>query len=92
MVLMVLLFAVFYFLMIRPQQRREKERKAQIAAMRAGTKVIFCGGMVGTISEVRDTSFMVEIAKGVVVEIARGAVERPLSESESAPAKDAKAK
>lgn len=78
MVLMVLMFAVFYFLMIRPQQRKEKERKAQIAALRAGAKVVFCGGMIGTISEVREATFLVEIAKGVSVEVARGAVERPV--------------
>lgn len=78
MVLMIIMFAVFYFLMIRPQQRKEKERKAQIAALRAGARVMFCGGMLGTISEVRESTFLVEVAKGTIVEIARGAVERPL--------------
>ena len=80
-IMIVLLFAVFYFLMIRPQQRREKERKEQIAALRAGAKVIFCGGMIGTISEVRESTFLIEIAKGVSVEVARGAVERPIPDS-----------
>ena len=84
MVLMVLMFAVFYFLMIRPQQRREKERKEQIASMRAGTKVLFCGGMIGTVSEVRENTFLVEVAKGVVVEVARAAVERPMGDKPAA--------
>ena len=65
---MILIIAIFYFLMIRPQQRKEKERREQV----------FCGGMIGTISEVRDATFLVEVAKGVVVEVAKGAVERPL--------------
>ena len=89
MVLMLLMFAVFYFLMIRPQQRKEKERKAQIAALRAGTRVLFCGGMIGTISEVRESTFMVEVSKGVSIEVARGAVERPL-DAESSKADDKK--
>ena len=84
MVLLILMFAVFYFLMIRPQQRREKERKEQIASMRAGTKVLFCGGMIGTVSEVRENTFLVEVAKGVCVEVARAAVERPLDDKPAA--------
>ena len=44
----------------------------------AGAKILFCGGMIGTISEVKDSTFLVEVAKGVVVEVAKGAVERPL--------------
>ena len=54
MVFMILLFAIFYFIAIRPQQRREKERKAQIAALRAGQVILFCGGMVGVVEEVRE--------------------------------------
>ena len=80
---MILIIAIFYFLMIRPQQRREKERQAQVSALRAGARILFCGGMIGTIEEVKETTFLVEIAKGTVVEIARGAVERPLPESAS---------
>ena len=79
MVLMLLMFAVFYFLMIKPQQRKEKERKEQIASMRAGTRVLFCGGMIGTVAEVREATFLVEVA--------RGAVERPLDANEGAAAK-----
>ena len=75
---MLLILAIFYFMMIRPQQRKEKERRAQIEALRAGVRVLFCGGMIGTISEVRDATFLVEVSKGVVIEVAKGAVERPL--------------
>lgn len=83
MVFMILLFAIFYFIAIRPQQRREKERKAQIAALRAGQVVLFCGGMVGIVEEVREKTFIVKTANSTLVEIARGAVERTLPTASS---------
>ena len=84
MVLMLLMFAILYFVMIRPQQRKEKERRAQIDALRAGVRVLFCGGMIGTIEEVKkEGTFLVRVADGVVVEIARGAVERPLPDAKA---------
>ncbi len=87
MVMLALMFAIFYFLLIRPQQRREKERKQQISELRAGVRILFCGGMIGVIKEVKDATFMVEVASGTVVEIARGAVERPLADGAAEPAK-----
>lgn len=81
---LILIFAIFYFLMIRPQQRKEKERKAQVAALRAGARVLFCGGMVGTIEEVRPTSFLIRICDGATVEVVRGAVEMPMPEGAAA--------
>ena len=84
MVIMLLMFAILYFVMIRPQQRKEKERRAQIDALRAGVRVLFCGGMIGTIEEVKkEGTFLVRIAEGTVVEIARGAVERPLPDAKA---------
>lgn len=83
MVPMLIIFAIFYFLMVRPQQRKEKERQKTIEALRAGTRVLFAGGLIGTISEVRQATFVVEIDKGVKIEIARGAVQRPLSADET---------
>lgn len=79
---MVLIFAIFYFLMVRPQQRKEKERQKSIDALRAGARILFGGGLIGTIVEVKTATFVVEIAPGVKVEIARGAVQRPLSADE----------
>lgn len=84
MVIMLLMLAILYFVMIRPQQRKEKERRAQIDALRAGVRVLFCGGMIGTIEEVKkEGTFLVRIAEGTVVEIARGAVERPLPDAKA---------
>ena len=83
MVPMLIIFAIFYFLMVRPQQRKEKERQKAIEALRAGTRVLFAGGLIGTISEVKQNTFIVEIDRGVKIEIARNAVIRPLAADET---------
>ena len=80
----ILIIAIFYFMMIRPQQRKEKERKKEIEALRAGARILFAGGLIGTIVEAKESTFRVEISDGVVVEIARGAVIRTLKEGEVA--------
>lgn len=87
---MVLVFGLFYFMMIRPQQRKEKERLRMIAELRAGQRVIFAGGFIGTITEARQHTFQVEIAPKVTVEIARAAVSRVLKEGETATLDEAK--
>lgn len=75
---MALVFGIFYFMMIRPQQRKEKERQRMIAELRAGQRIVFAGGLTGTISEARESTFMVEIAPKVVIEISRGSVSQVL--------------
>ena len=87
---MVLVFGIFYFMMIRPQQRKEKERLRMIAELRAGQKVMFAGGLIGTITEARDAVFMVEVAPKVAVEVARGAVSRVLKEGDAVTLDEAK--
>ena len=71
---MLLILAIFYFMMIRPQQRKEKERRRMIDELRAGAKIVFAGGLMGTIVEATEKTFKVEIASGAVVEIARSCV------------------
>ena len=71
---MLIIFAIFYFMMIRPQQRKEKERRKMIAELRAGAKIIFAGGLMGTITEATEKTFKVEIAPGTIIEIDRGSV------------------
>ena len=71
---MLLILAIFYFMMIRPQQRKEKERRKMIDELRAGAKVVFAGGFIGTIKEAREKTFLIEIAPGVSVEVARASV------------------
>ena len=79
---MVLVFGIFYFMMIRPQQRKEKERMKTISELRAGQRIMFGGGIIGTVSEVREHTFLVEVAPKLSIEIARGAVSRVLQADE----------
>ena len=85
---MLIIFAIFYFMMIKPQQRKEKERRKMISELRAGARVVFAGGLIGTIVEAKETTFKIKIADGVVVEVARNAVQGLAAEDKPAePAK-----
>ena len=81
---MLLIFALFYFMMIKPQQRKEKERRQMIADLRADARVVFAGGLIGTIVEAKETTFKIKIADGVVVEVARNAVQGLAAEDKPA--------
>ena len=74
MIPMLLILAIFYFMMIRPPQRKEKERRKMIEELRAGAKIVFAGGLMGTIQEATEKTFKVEIAPGTTIEIARSCV------------------
>ena len=84
---MLLIFAIFYFMMIRPQQRKEKERRKMIENLRAGARVVFAGGFIGTIKEAKERTFLIEIAPGVSVEVARASVSGVADEQPAAAAK-----
>jgi preprotein translocase subunit YajC len=71
---MVLVFGVFYVLMIRPQQKRQKELQQTIGTLKAGDRIVTTGGVIGTITTVRDTSFLVRSGEKSIIEIARSAV------------------
>jgi preprotein translocase subunit YajC len=71
---MVLVFGVFYVLMIRPQQKRQKELQQTIGTLKAGDRIVTTGGVIGTITAVRDTSFFVRSGEKSIIEIARSAV------------------
>ena len=81
---MLLILAIFYFMMIRPQQRKEKERRKMIDELRAGAKIVFAGGLMGTIERATEKTFFVEIAPGTVIEIARSSVSGVVTEADSA--------
>lgn len=72
---MLIILAIFYFMMIRPQQRKEKERRKMIDELKAGKRVIFAGGIVGTIVEATEKTFKVETAPGTTMEILRACVQ-----------------
>jgi preprotein translocase subunit YajC len=70
----ILIFAVFYFLIILPQRKRQQQLQATIAALKAGDKIITTGGIIAKIAEVRDTSLLVRTADKSILEITRAAV------------------
>jgi preprotein translocase subunit YajC len=71
---MLLIIGVFYMLLIRPQQKRQRELQQTISELKAGDRVVTTGGIIGTITTVRDTSFLIRSADKSILEIARSAV------------------
>ena len=69
----VLIFIIFYFLLIRPQQKRVKQHKLMVESLKRGNKVLTAGGIIGVVTKAIDGSetVSVEIASGVTVELAR---------------------
>jgi preprotein translocase subunit YajC len=70
----LLIIGVFYMLLIRPQQKRQRELQEMISQLKAGDRIVTTGGVIGTITTVRDTSFYVRSADKSILEIARSAV------------------
>jgi preprotein translocase subunit YajC len=70
----ILIFAVFYVLLLRPQQKRQRELQQTISQLKAGDRVVTTGGVIGTITTVRDSSFLIRSADKSILEIARTAI------------------
>ena len=73
------IFVIFYFLMIRPQQRRVKEHQATIAAVKKGDDVITAGGIRGRVTKVTDEDAEIEIAQGVKVRVVKSTITHVLT-------------
>ena len=71
---LVLMFVVLYFVMIRPQMKKQKEHRSMIEALAKGDEVVTAGGVLGTVSKLGDSYVGLEIAQGVEVQIQRSAV------------------
>ena len=70
----LLIIGVFYVLLIRPQQKRQRELQETISRLKAGDRIVTTGGIIGTITNVRDTSFLIRSAEKSILEISRSAV------------------
>ncbi len=82
---LILIFAIMYFLLIRPQQKKMKEHQAMVDALRRGDQVVTQGGLIGKVSKVKDAGEIeVEIADGVKVRVVRGTIAQVLSKTEPA--------
>lgn len=83
--LMVVLFAIFYFLTIRPQQQRAKQHKDMLNNLRRGDTVVTAGGIVGRVAKVKDdTEVMVEIADNVQIRVVKSTLTEVRAKAQSA--------
>ena len=71
---LVLMFVVLYFVMIRPQMKRQKEHKAMIDALAKGDEVVTGGGLIGRVSKIGESYLHVEVANGVELQVQRTAI------------------
>ncbi len=82
---LILIFAIMYFLLIRPQQKKMKDHKAMVEALRRGDQVITQGGLIGKVVKVKDDDEIeVELAQGVKVRVVKSTVAQVLSKTEPA--------
>lgn len=72
--MIILIFVIFYFFMIRPQQRKQKELQKKREALGTNDRIVTSGGLYGVIKDIKDTEFVVEIADGVRVRVDKGSV------------------
>ena len=85
---LVLVFVIFWFLMIRPQQKRMKEHQAQIAAVKKGDRVVTGGGLIGKVTKVGDSEVEVELAQGVRVTAVKSTLTQVVDPKSAKPAND----
>jgi preprotein translocase subunit YajC len=84
---LILIFAIMYFLLIRPQQKKLKEHKGMVEALRRGDQVVTQGGIVGKVTKVQEDNMVeVEIAEGVKVKVLKHTIATVLNKTEPASA------
>jgi preprotein translocase subunit YajC len=86
----VLLIALFYFMILRPQQKRAKEHQMMIANLKRGDMIELSSGIIGKVVRVEDKEVGVEVAQGVTVKVVKGLIAVVRTKGEPAPANDAK--
>ena len=74
LVFLVVIFAMFYFLMIRPQRKRQKEQQAMMQALQKGDKIITAGGIYGTIENVGEDTLVIKVEGGTTLRVSRNSV------------------
>lgn len=81
-IMLMIMFGIFYFMLLRPQQRREKERRDLLKNVKKGDKILFSGGIIGNVVEAKDKTLIVRIGDNTNIEVARGAVHSVLEDGE----------
>jgi preprotein translocase subunit YajC len=74
LVFLVVIFAMFYFLMIRPQRKRQKEHEKMMQELQKGDRVVTAGGIFGTIESVREDSIVIKVEGGMTLRVSRNSV------------------
>jgi len=82
---LAIMLAIFYMVLVRPQQKRERERRRMIESIKSGDRVVFGGGIIGVVTNVKDKTFTIKVADKVKLEVVQGAVSRVLGRGESPP-------
>jgi len=90
MFIMIAMFAIIYFVMIRPEQKKQKERQKMLSALKKGDKIVTIGGIVGVITNVKDTSYVVKSGEGIL-EVTKSAVSSLMGDDKNAAAAPAPA-
>ena len=85
---LVLVFIIFWFLMIRPQQKRMREHQAQIASVKRGDRVVTGGGLIGKVTKVSDTEVEVELGQGLRVNAVKSTLTQVIDPASAKPAND----
>ncbi len=79
---MILIFVLFYFMLIRPQRRQQKEHQLRLAALKSGDEVIACGGLHGLVTNVAERTVTLKIADNVKIKVEKQSVTTILKKSE----------
>lgn len=87
MLMIVAMIAIFYFIMIRPQSKKQKELKRQREAMQKGDRVVTAGGIHGKIRNIKDATIMIEVAPGIELELDKASI-YPVATPQAAKSQD----
>ena len=79
---LAIMIAMFYFMLIRPQRRKEKERQALLSAVKSGDRVLFGGGIIGIVANVKEKTLVIKVGDKNRLEVIRGAVTQVLDKGE----------
>jgi preprotein translocase subunit YajC len=79
---LAIMIAIFYLMLIRPQRRKEKERQALLQAVKTGDRVLFGGGIIGIVANVKEKTLVIKVAEKTKLEVLRGAVSQVLGSGE----------
>ncbi|MDR2577497.1 MAG: preprotein translocase subunit YajC [Chitinispirillales bacterium] len=82
--IMLAMIAIIYFIMIRPEQKRQKERQSMLSALKKGDKILTVGGIVGVITSVKDNTYVIKSGEGAVLEVTKSAIQNVMGDPKAA--------